>query len=218
MSEEGAEQPAAEPAEKDIAPTPRASRGSKRIQQLTTDLQAAHERIKLLEADSVTVERDQLAAGVKALEAKLERMKADHATAAEQWRTSEAMLRRGLTDDEGQAVALALYARLPADERPELAAWMDSWQGDDDTDNTPARSAGRASACGVTGCTGQYPCVRQDGRSARGPRRAGGYPRVPGRASLTSAPARCSASATRLHAIESQALPAVRLKPADCFT
>jgi hypothetical protein len=138
MSDEGAEQPAAAPAEQDIAPTPRASRGSKRIQQLTTDLQAAHERIKLLEADSVTVERDQLAAGVKALEQKLERMKADHATAAEQWRTSEAMLRRGLTDDEGQAVALALYARLPADERPELAAWMDSWKGDDDTDNTPA--------------------------------------------------------------------------------
>ena len=138
MSEEGAEQAPAAPAEQDIAPTPRASRGSKRIQQLTNDLQAAHERIKLLEADSVTVERDRLAEGMKALEAKLDRMKADHATAAEQWRTSEAMLRRGLTDDEGQAVALALYARLPADERPELAAWMDSWKGDDDTDNTPA--------------------------------------------------------------------------------
>jgi len=138
MSEEGAEQPAAAPAEQDMAPTPRASRGSKRIQQLTNDLQAAHERIKLLEADSVTVERDRLAEGMKALEQKLERMKADHATAADQWRTSEAMLRRGLTDDEGQAVALALYARLPADERPELAAWMDSWKGDDDTDNTPA--------------------------------------------------------------------------------
>ena len=67
MSEEGAEQPAA-PAEQDMAPTPRASRGSKRIQQLTADLQAAHERIRLLEADSVTVERDRLAEGMKALE------------------------------------------------------------------------------------------------------------------------------------------------------
>ena len=113
------------------------SRGARRIGQLTADLAAAHERIKLLEADSVTLERDQLAEARTQLQAKLERMKADHAAAADQWRTSEAMLRRGLTDDEGQAVALALHARLPADDRPTLADWMDSFKGEE-ADNTPA--------------------------------------------------------------------------------
>ena len=133
--EEGAE--VAELAAEDMAPTPRSTRGSKRIQQLTADLQAAHERIKLLEADTVTAERDRLAEGIKALEQKVERMKGDHAAAAAQWQTSEAMLRRGLTDDEGQAVALALYARIPEEGRPELAAWMDGWSTDEG-DQTPA--------------------------------------------------------------------------------
>jgi hypothetical protein len=114
-----------------------ASRGARRIEKLTTDLASAHERIKLLEADTVTLERDQLAEARAQLEAKLERMTADHQAATLQWQTSEAMLRRGLKDDEGQAVAMALYQRLPEDGRPALAAWMDGWKGED-ADNTPA--------------------------------------------------------------------------------
>ena len=119
------------------AETAKPSRGARRIGQLTADLAAAHERIKLLEADTVTLERDKLAEAHTQLEQKLERMKADHAAKTLQWQTSEAMLRRGLTDDEGQAVAMALYQRLPADGRPALAAWMDGWKTDD-ADNTPA--------------------------------------------------------------------------------
>jgi hypothetical protein len=49
--------PTAEPP----APAAKPTRGAKRIQQLSSDLSAAHERIKLLEADSVTVERDSVA-------------------------------------------------------------------------------------------------------------------------------------------------------------
>jgi hypothetical protein len=40
-------------------------------------------------------------------------------------------------DEEGQAVALALYARLPEEGRPELGGWFDSMVTDDG-DTTPA--------------------------------------------------------------------------------
>jgi len=121
----------------EAAPPPRESRGNRRIQQLTADLSAAHERIAALEADGVTKERDALLEARTALEAKLERMTAEHAAAREQWATNETMLRRGLVSEEGQAVALALYARLPEDGRPALGAWFDAMVTED-TDNTPA--------------------------------------------------------------------------------
>ena len=68
---------------------------------------------------------------------KLERMTAEHAAAREQWATNETMLRRGLVSEEGQAVALALYARLPEDGRPALGAW----QGGSGVEPSPVQSA-----------------------------------------------------------------------------
>jgi hypothetical protein len=129
------EQPAEAPAPAaDPAP---ASKLRAKLQEMGAALAAANDRIKVLEADSVTVERDQLLEARTQLEAKLDRMKADHAAAAAAWQTSETMLRRGLTDDEGQAVALTLYGRLPEQDRPELAAWLDGFVSDDG-DTTPA--------------------------------------------------------------------------------
>ncbi len=127
------EQPVEAPAP-DQAP---ASKLRAKLQEMGAALAAAKDKIAVLEADSVTVERDQLREARAQLEAKIDRMKADHATAAAAWQTSETMLRRGLTDDEGQAVALTLYARLPEEGRPNLAAWLDGFVSDEG-DATPA--------------------------------------------------------------------------------
>ena len=73
------------------------------------------------------------------------------------------MLRRGLISEEGQAVALALYARLPEEGRPALGAWFDAMVTDD-TDNTPAalrpyleRNTGQAVAPAPAPLAGSQP-------------------------------------------------------------
>jgi hypothetical protein len=121
MAEEQ-EQQAAEPVKRD--------RAGERIQALVGELKAAKETIQLLQADAVTQERDALAQQLQQQAAKLEALKQSHQAQAAEWQTQATMLRRGLTSDEGQAVALALYGRLPAEERPALAEWMDGWQAE----------------------------------------------------------------------------------------
>lgn len=121
---------------------PGPSRAEARIQALTAKLREQEERIKVLSAGEVERERDQWRGKAESYQAKLDALKAEREKEAAGWQRERAFLSRGLTDEEGQAVTLALYSRLPEEGRPDLGAWMDSWRvtGEDGEveDRTPA--------------------------------------------------------------------------------
>lgn len=122
MAEEQEQEQAAEPVKRD--------RAAERIQTLLSELKEAKQTISVLQADSVTQERDSLAQQLQQQTAQLEALQQSHQAAAAEWQTQATMLRRGLTSEEGQAVALALYGRLPAEGRPALAEWMDGFSAE----------------------------------------------------------------------------------------
>lgn len=132
---EGAPPPTPTPAPS--TPEPGPSRAEQRIQTLLAEVKDLRGQVKVLSADQTVRERDELAAKVANWEKKFSDLEATHKAAELTWVRERTFMARGLVDPEGQAVAEALYGRLPEKDRPALDAWMDGWKTDD-ADNTPA--------------------------------------------------------------------------------
>jgi len=74
---------------------------------------------------------DEGSAAIGALNQQIETLKADHASAAAAWGEERALFGAGLTSPEGQTIARALYASMPADGRPEsIGAYLEGFKAE----------------------------------------------------------------------------------------
>lgn len=66
------------------------------------------------------------ASQVPDLAGQIEALKTEHAAQTAAWQTDRGLMERGLMDDEGRDVARLIHGRLPAADRPDIGAWLDT--------------------------------------------------------------------------------------------